>query len=64
MKDPLKPLSFTRTLRLKVRAEAHAWLNAAVREVNHVFNYCNETSLSQLRKRISEAGIDAAEAAA
>jgi hypothetical protein len=25
------PLSFTRTLRLKVRTEAYAWLNAAAR---------------------------------
>jgi putative transposase len=39
------PLSFTRTLRLKVRREAYAWLNAAAVEVNEVFNYCNETSL-------------------
>ena len=38
------PLSFTRTLRLKVRTEAYAWLNAAALEVNVVFNYCNETS--------------------
>jgi hypothetical protein len=39
------PLSFTRTLRLKIRREAYAWLNAAAIEVNQVFNYCNETSL-------------------
>jgi hypothetical protein len=39
------PFSFTRTLRLKVRREAYAWLNAAAIEVNEVFNYCNETSL-------------------
>jgi hypothetical protein len=39
------PLSFTRTLRLKVRREAYVWLNAAAVEVNQVFNYCNETSL-------------------
>jgi putative transposase len=39
------PISFTRTLRLKVRAETHPWLNAAAVEVNEVFNYCNETSL-------------------
>jgi putative transposase len=39
------PLSFTRTLRLKVRREAYTWLNAAAVEVNEVFNYCNETSL-------------------
>jgi putative transposase len=45
MTDPLTPLSFTRTLRLKVRAEAYPWLKAAAVEVNHVFNYCNETSL-------------------
>jgi putative transposase len=36
--------SFTRTLRLKVRSEAYAWLNTAAMEVNEVFNYCNETS--------------------
>src|ERR1700674_3164459 len=39
------PPSFTRTLRLKFRREAYAWLNAAAVEVNEVFNYCNETSL-------------------
>jgi len=38
------PLSFTRTLRLKVRREAYAWLNAAAVEVNEVYNYCNEPS--------------------
>lgn len=38
-------VSFTRTLRLKVRAEAYAWLNLAAIEVNRVWNYCNETSL-------------------
>jgi putative transposase len=37
--------SFIRTLRLKVRPEAYAWLGAAAVEVNEVFNYCNETSL-------------------
>src|SRR6202167_6673605 len=39
------PLSFTRTLRLKIRREAYAWLDAAAIEVNQVFNFCNETSL-------------------
>ena len=39
------PPSFTRTLRLKVCAEAHPWLNAAAVQVNEVFNYCNEASL-------------------
>jgi hypothetical protein len=42
--NPLMPLSLTRTLRLKVRSEAYAWLNAAAMEVNEVFNYCNGTS--------------------
>jgi putative transposase len=37
-------LSFTRALRLKVRREAYAWLNATATEVNEVYNYCNETS--------------------
>ncbi|MFI4867573.1 MAG: hypothetical protein ACHQDB_10810 [Steroidobacterales bacterium] len=41
------PLSLTRTLRLKVRAEAYSWVNAAAVEVNEVFNYCNETSLAK-----------------
>ena len=39
-------LSFTRALRLKVRREAYAWLNAAATEVNEVYNYCNETSFN------------------
>jgi putative transposase len=43
--NTLMPLTFTRTLRLKIRSEAYAWLNAAAIEVNQVFNYCNETSL-------------------
>ncbi len=38
--------SFTRTVRLKVRGESYAWLNAVAIEVNQVFNYCNETSLA------------------
>jgi putative transposase len=42
--NTLMPPSFTRTLRLKVRREAYAWLGAAAIEVNEVFNYCNETS--------------------
>jgi putative transposase len=43
--NSLMPRSFTRTLRVKVRRENYAWLNAAAVEVNEVFNYCNETSL-------------------
>jgi putative transposase len=42
--NSLMPLSFTRTLRLKVRRETYDWLNVAAMEVNQVFNYCNETS--------------------
>jgi hypothetical protein len=34
----------TRTLRLKVQPEAYAWLAAAAREVNRVWNWCNEVS--------------------
>src|SRR5262249_30911484 len=32
--------------RFKVRPESHAWLNAAVVEVNGVFNYCNQISFT------------------
>jgi putative transposase len=42
--NTVMPPLFTRTLRLKVRAEAYPWLSAAAVEVNQVFNYCNETS--------------------
>lgn len=38
-------ISFTRTLRFKVRAESYGWLSAAAVEVNQVFNFCNEASL-------------------
>lgn len=34
-----------KTLRLKVKPSAYAWLNYAAREVNAVFNWCNETSM-------------------
>ena len=43
-------LTVTRTLRLKVRREAYAWLNAAAVEVNQVYNYCNETSYNAARR--------------
>jgi putative transposase len=45
MNDSLMPLSVTRTLRLKVRAEAYSWLNAAAIEVNAVWNWANATSV-------------------
>ena len=38
------PLVCTRTLRLKVKRESYAWLNAAAIEVNQVWNYANATS--------------------
>jgi IS605 OrfB family transposase len=37
-------ISFTRTIRLKVRKEAYSWLNQAAIEVNQIWNYCNEIS--------------------
>jgi putative transposase len=40
----------TRCLRLKVRPEAHAWLNAAAVEVNQVWNWANETSEKAVRR--------------
>jgi hypothetical protein len=43
--NDLNAASFTRTLRLKVRPESYACLNAAAAEVNQVFNFANETSL-------------------
>jgi len=38
-----------RTLRLKVKAESYAWLNAAAIEVNQVWNYANATSYKAAR---------------
>jgi putative transposase len=38
-----------RTLRLKVKAEAYPWLNAAATEVNQVWNYANEISFKAAR---------------
>jgi putative transposase len=38
-----------RTLRLKVRAERYAWLNAAAIEVNQVWNFANATSYKAAR---------------
>lgn len=42
--DQAHTASVTRTLRLKVRREAYAWLNAAAMEVNQVWNWANATS--------------------
>jgi putative transposase len=38
-----------RTLRLKVKAEGYAWLNAAAIEVNQVWNFANATSYKAAR---------------
>jgi putative transposase len=38
-----------RTLRLKVKAEAYPWLNAAAVEINQVWNWANETSYKAVR---------------
>jgi len=60
--DYSAPVSVLRTLRLKVRSEGYAWLNAAAVEANQVFNYCNETSLKAAtrtdRKRKLLSGFD------
>lgn len=48
--------SVTLTLRLKVKPESYAWLNAAAIEVNQVWNFCNErasTTLGNLGKWLS-----------
>src|ERR1700681_3404593 len=37
------------TLRLKVKAEGYAWLNAAAIEVNQVWNFANATSYKAAR---------------
>lgn len=39
----------TRTLRLKVKRNSYAWLNAAAVEVNQVWNWANETSAKAAR---------------
>jgi putative transposase len=38
-----------RTLRLKVKREGYAWLDAAAIEVNQVWNYANATSYKAVR---------------
>lgn len=38
-----------KTLRIKVRPDAWEWLNAAAREVNTAWNYCNEASMRASR---------------
>jgi IS605 OrfB family transposase len=50
MNNSLMPLSFTRTLKFKVKAESYPWLNAAAIEVNQVFNYANQASYDARRR--------------
>jgi putative transposase len=59
---PVESPCVCRTLRLKVKPEAHRWLNAAAVEVNRVFNYCNESARAAAtrsdRKRKWLSGFD------
>ena len=56
--------NYIRTLRLKVKCEAHPWLNAAAVEVNRVWNFSNATSDKAARpfsgppKRLSAFDLD------
>lgn len=43
-------MQFTKTLRLKVKPNSYAWLTSAVREVNFVWNWANETSEKAARR--------------
>lgn len=47
VRDPA-PAADMKTLRLKVKPEANAWLCAAAIEVNQVWNFCNERASSIL----------------
>jgi IS605 OrfB family transposase len=49
MNDPTHAVLVTRTLRLKVKPGAVAWLNAAASEVNTVWNWANELSAKAAR---------------
>ena len=41
----------TKTLRLRIKDKHHKVLSAMAREVNQVFNFCNETSYRAIRER-------------
>ncbi|TLY79448.1 MAG: transposase, partial [Gammaproteobacteria bacterium] len=47
--DPTPTVFVPRTLRLKVKAEAYRWLNAAAAEVNFAWNWANEISAKAAR---------------
>jgi hypothetical protein len=49
MSDRTHAVSVPRTLRLKVKTEAAAWLNSAASEVNTVWNWANEVSAKAAR---------------
>lgn len=44
------PMKHMKTLRLKVKPEGKAWLSAAAKEVNFVWNWANETSEKAVRR--------------
>ena len=48
----------TRTLRLKVKPEAYAWLNEAAREVNAVWNFCKGAAWDMTDPRRGHGGTD------
>ena len=68
--DPAQTVFVRRTLRMKVKAEAYRWLNAAATEVNFAWNWANETSAKAARpfagkpKWLSEFDLDSLSAGA
>ena len=44
-----------KTLRLKVKSESYGWLDQAAKETNFVWNWCNETSESAVRRYAGKA---------
>lgn len=50
MTDQAHAASVTRTLRLKVKPEAYAWLNKAAIEVNQIWNFANQASFDAARR--------------
>lgn len=56
MNDSANAASFTRTLRLKVRSNAYAWLNAAAMEVNQVWNAINAIAKDRHRPCVDDYG--------
>ena len=55
MTESAPALSVTRTLRLKVKSESYAWLNAAAVEVNVVWNWANAVSAKAARPCVGPA---------